>query len=134
MRLHFLIFAALAEVPFLPLPYAGKVADFARTLGVPTPSSLDRDAVGPLLAAVDRLWDERQIDPGRTRTRVGKLKPRAAATLQHVLELLDRPATRATSAADGRPTEQKGVPRAAVDPAAVGGAADAPPALSVAGS
>jgi polysaccharide pyruvyl transferase WcaK-like protein len=134
MRLHFLIFAALAEVPFLPLPYAGKVADFARTLGIPTPDSLDRAAVGPLLAAVDRLWDERLTDPGRTRSRVDKLRPRAAATLRHVLELLDRPSTRATSAADGRPTEQEGAQRAAVDPAGRGGAVDAAPALSVAGS
>jgi polysaccharide pyruvyl transferase CsaB len=134
MRLHFLIFAALAEVPFLPLPYAGKVADFARTLGIPTPGSLDRDAVGPLLAAVDRLWDERLTDPGRTRSRVDKLRPRAAATLRHVLELLDRPSTRAASAADGRPTEEEGAQRAAVDPAGRGGAVDAAPALSVAGS
>jgi polysaccharide pyruvyl transferase CsaB len=29
MRLHFLIFAALAGIPVLPLPYAGKVFDFA---------------------------------------------------------------------------------------------------------
>jgi polysaccharide pyruvyl transferase CsaB len=134
MRLHFLIFAALSEVPFLPLPYAGKVADFARTVGVPTPGSLDRDAVGPLLAAVDRLWDERLTDPGRTHNRVQKLKPRAEATLRHVLDLLSLASARATSAADGRTTEQEGVQRAAVDPAGRGGTVDVAPALSVAGS
>jgi polysaccharide pyruvyl transferase CsaB len=134
MRLHFLIFAALSEVPFLPLPYAGKVADFARTLGISTPGSLDRDSVGPLLAAVDRLWDERQADAGRVRSRIEKLKPRAAATLQHVLDLLPRPSTRvASAAAVGGSTEQEGVQRAAVDSAALRGAADAAPALSVAG-
>lgn len=37
MRLHFVIFAALTGVPVLPLPHAGKVFDFARRLGAPTP-------------------------------------------------------------------------------------------------
>jgi polysaccharide pyruvyl transferase CsaB len=133
MRLHFLIFAALSGVPFMPLPYAGKVADFARTLGISTPGSLDRDAVGPLLAAVDRLWDERQADAGRVRSRIEKLKPRSAATLQHVLDLLPRPA-RVMSAAGGRSIEQEGVVRAAIDPAGRGGLVDTAPALSVAGS
>jgi polysaccharide pyruvyl transferase WcaK-like protein len=137
MRLHFLVFAALSGVPFLPLPYAGKVADFARTLGIQTPGSLDRDAVGPLLAALDRLWDERLTDPGRTRARVEKLKPRSAAPLQHVLDLLSRPSSRpsprAASAADALVTEQEGVQRAAVEPARRSGAVDAAPALSVAG-
>jgi polysaccharide pyruvyl transferase CsaB len=134
MRLHFLIFAALSEVPFLPLPYASKVVDFARTLGIQTPGSLDRDAVGPLLAAVDRLWDERLSDPGRVRNRVEKLKPRAATTLQHVLDLLPGASTRTTSTTEHRSTEQEGVQRAAVDPAGRGGTVDAAPALSVAGS
>jgi polysaccharide pyruvyl transferase CsaB len=131
MRLHFLVFAALAEIPFLPLPYAGKVADFARAVGSPTPDTLDRDAVGPLLAAVDRLWDERLAYAGRARGRVEKLKPRAAATLQHVLDLLPPPA-RAASPAEGRSTEQEGVPHATAEPAARRGADDAAPALSVA--
>jgi polysaccharide pyruvyl transferase WcaK-like protein len=134
MRLHFLVFAALSGVPFLPLPYAGKVADFARTLGIQTPGSLDRDAVGPLLAALDRLWDERLTDPGRTRARVEKLKPRSAAPLQHVLDLLSRPSPRAASPADQLATQQEGAQRAAVDPAGRSGAVDAAPALSVAGS
>jgi polysaccharide pyruvyl transferase CsaB len=134
MRLHFLVFATLSEVPVLPLPYAGKVADFARALGIPTPGTLDRDAVGPLLATLDRIWDERLQHAGRARSRIEKLKPRAAATLQHVLELLSPPSARATSATDDRSTEQEGVQRAAVDPAGRRGPVDTAPALSVAGS
>jgi polysaccharide pyruvyl transferase WcaK-like protein len=133
MRLHFLIFAALSEVPFLPLPYAGKVADFARTVGIPTPDSLDRNAVGPLLSSVDRLWDERRLNAGRAQTRVEKLRPRAAAALQHVLDLLPRPSDRVATAAGDWSTEEEGVVRAAVDPAGRGGTVDAAPALSVAG-
>jgi polysaccharide pyruvyl transferase WcaK-like protein len=88
MRLHFLVFAALSGTPFLPLPYAGKVAEFARALGVETPASLDRDAVGPLLAALDRLWDERGEHAVRLRARLAELQPRSAAPLRHVLEVL----------------------------------------------
>jgi polysaccharide pyruvyl transferase WcaK-like protein len=78
MRLHFPVLAALSELPVLAPPYSGEVADFARTLGIPTPGSLDRDAVGPLLSAVDRLWDERLANAGRTPTRIEKLEPAPA--------------------------------------------------------
>ena len=37
MRLHFLIFAALRGVPFVALPYAGKVAGFLEDLKLPSP-------------------------------------------------------------------------------------------------
>ncbi|MGY1794589.1 polysaccharide pyruvyl transferase family protein [Geodermatophilus sp. SYSU D00525] len=133
MRLHFLVFAALSGVPFLPLPYAGKVADFARTLGVQSPGNLDRDAVGPLLAAVDRLWDEREADAGRVRARIERLKRRSAAPLRHVLDVLAGPSAPVASAIAGRSIEQEGVQRAAVDPAGRGGAVDVAPTLSVAG-
>ena len=58
MRLHFLIFAALAAVPFLPLPYAGKVFDFAQSAGAPPLTGVAQDHVGLLLAEVDRLWEQ----------------------------------------------------------------------------
>jgi polysaccharide pyruvyl transferase WcaK-like protein len=58
MRLHFVIFAALTGVPVLPLPYSGKVFDFARRLGAPALVGVAREQAGLLLAEVDRLWDE----------------------------------------------------------------------------
>ena len=64
MRLHFLIFAAMVGTPFLPLPYAGKVFDLAQRLGVPALRGVEREVEGPLLAEVDRLWDERDSAPG----------------------------------------------------------------------
>jgi polysaccharide pyruvyl transferase CsaB len=132
MRLHFLIFAAITGVPCLPLPYAGKVAELARSLGIPTPNSLDRDAVGPLLSTMDRLWDERHAYGDRVRVRIEKLKPRAAATLQNVLDLLPDPFVPETPAADGRSTDQAGAGRAPVDPPGRTAAADPFPALSTA--
>jgi polysaccharide pyruvyl transferase CsaB len=132
MRLHFLIFAALSGVPFLPLPYAGKVADFARTLGIETPGRLDRDAVGSLLAALDRLWDERQEDAGRVPARIERLKARSAAPLRHVLDVLAGPSTPVAPVIADASIEQEGVQCAAVDQAGRRGASDVAPALSAA--
>jgi polysaccharide pyruvyl transferase CsaB len=130
MRLHFLIFAANSGVPFVPLPYAGKVTEFARTVAIPTPGSLDWHAVGPLLAAIDQLWDERNQHGPRMRARVEKLKPRAAVTLQNVLDLLPQPMSRDVPVADEHDTEMWGVRRARLDPDGRGGADDAAAALS----
>jgi polysaccharide pyruvyl transferase WcaK-like protein len=58
MRLHFLIFAALARVPFMPLPYASKVADLVERLGLPERSAVPDESAGLFLADLDRLWDE----------------------------------------------------------------------------
>jgi polysaccharide pyruvyl transferase CsaB len=132
MRLHFLIFAAISGVPFMPLPYAAKVSEFARAVGLPTPGAPCRDAVGPLLSAIDRLWDEREEHGRGTRGRIERLKPRAAATLQNVLDVLSEASLQATPAASEYP-EQKGVRCAPVDAAGHSGTTDPAPALSAAG-
>jgi polysaccharide pyruvyl transferase CsaB len=133
MRLHFLIFAAISGVPFLPLPYAGKVTELARMLGTPMPDSLGRDAIGPLLAGLDQVWDERQQYGERLRGRLEKLKPRAASTLQHVLDLLPEPSSPQPAGGRQHPQE-KGVRDAPVDQAGHGGTTHPAPALSAAGS
>ncbi|WP_439941990.1 polysaccharide pyruvyl transferase family protein [Streptomyces sp. BBFR115] len=89
MRLHFLIFAAVSGLPVLPLPYAGKVFDFARRLGAPALVGVAREQVGLLLAEVDRLWDEfpqRRVDLG---SRVRELRELAAETCARCGALLD---------------------------------------------
>jgi polysaccharide pyruvyl transferase WcaK-like protein len=132
MRLHFLIFAAISGVPFLPLPYASKVSELARMLSTPMPASLGHDAVGPLLAAIDQVWDERQEYGSRLQGRLEKLKPRAAGTLQHVTDLLAHPSSR-PPARRGQQPQQQGVLHAPVDPSGRSEALDVAPALSVAG-
>jgi polysaccharide pyruvyl transferase CsaB len=77
MRLHFLIFAAMAGIPFLPLPYAGKVFDFAQRVGAPALCGVEREVEGPLLAEVDRLWDERDARSDATVRRVARLRDRS---------------------------------------------------------
>ncbi|MEV0156135.1 polysaccharide pyruvyl transferase family protein [Micromonospora sp. NPDC050686] len=80
MRLHFLIFAAMVGTPFLPLPYAGKVFDLAQRLGVPALKGVEREVEGPLLAEVDRLWDEREARAAATARRVAEVCEQARGT------------------------------------------------------
>jgi polysaccharide pyruvyl transferase WcaK-like protein len=87
MRLHFLIFAAIARVPFIPLPYADKVAGFLADLDLPARTLREQHA-GPLLASIDRCWDERrQIGP-KLDERMPGLQGRARETMRVVGELL----------------------------------------------
>ncbi|MGW0465488.1 polysaccharide pyruvyl transferase family protein [Streptomyces sp. NPDC003027] len=94
MRLHFLIFAALAQIPLLPLPYAGKVFDFAQQIGAPALRGVVRENAGLLLAEVDRLWDERPARAAHTAARTAAMRLRAAQTADLLLAYLDRTAPR----------------------------------------
>jgi polysaccharide pyruvyl transferase WcaK-like protein len=87
MRLHFLLFAATAAVPLLALPYASKVAGLLDALGLAAPSRLQRHA-GPLLAALDRLWDSRDEQRSALRERVPVLQERARRTTELAMGVL----------------------------------------------
>ena len=89
MRLHFLIFAALAAVPLLALPYASKVTGFLEALGLPAPSSLQQNS-GPLLAALDDLWETRDGIRDALRRRVPELQERARHTSSIAVGLLNQ--------------------------------------------
>ncbi|OSZ57400.1 polysaccharide pyruvyl transferase [Streptomyces pharetrae CZA14] len=89
MRLHFLIFAALSGLPVLPLPYSGKVFDFARRLGAPALVGVAREQAGLLLAEVDRLWDEFPQRRGDFEERVRRLRGRAGETCTRLGAVLD---------------------------------------------
>jgi polysaccharide pyruvyl transferase CsaB len=79
MRLHFLVFAALARVPFIALPYAGKVAGFLEDLGQPA-RTLQETHAGLLLASIDRAWDLRRELRETLEARVPGLQGRARQT------------------------------------------------------
>ncbi|SCG45538.1 polysaccharide pyruvyl transferase family protein [Micromonospora humi] len=99
MRLHFLIFAAMMNTPFLPLPYAGKVFDLAQRLGVPALRGMEREVEGPLLAEVDRLWDERAARADETARRVAEVCDQARGTSQVTRSVLDSIRARALTPA-----------------------------------
>ncbi|MEU5366460.1 polysaccharide pyruvyl transferase family protein [Streptomyces sp. NPDC005925] len=89
MRLHFVIFASLAGLPVLPLPYSGKVFDFARRTGAPALVGVAREQAGLLLAEVDRLWDEFPQRREALRVRVQELRATATETCVRCGNLLD---------------------------------------------
>jgi polysaccharide pyruvyl transferase WcaK-like protein len=90
MRLHFVIFAACAGVPVLPLPYAGKVFDFAQRVGAPALTGVARSEAGPLLAELDRLWDERAENTQQLRQRILVLRERARETCKRFRALVEK--------------------------------------------
>ncbi|MGN9758224.1 polysaccharide pyruvyl transferase family protein [Streptomyces sp. SD31] len=89
MRLHVVIFAALSGLPVLPLPYSGKVFDFARRTGAPALVGVAREQAGLLLAEVDRLWDEFPRRQEDMKARVQGLRTLARETCARCGALLD---------------------------------------------
>jgi polysaccharide pyruvyl transferase CsaB len=90
MRLHLLMFAAVAGVPLMPLPYAAKVEDFVASISAPSPRGMDCSA-GTLLAAVDRVWDLRHEAAALSRPHVERLRERARRTLDIAASCLRPP-------------------------------------------
>jgi polysaccharide pyruvyl transferase WcaK-like protein len=87
MRLHFLIFAALQRVPFVPLPYAPKVAAFVEEFGV-NPTQLDKLNAGQLIALIDRAWDERDAMREKIAQALPALQARARENNEIAIQLL----------------------------------------------
>ncbi len=87
MRLHFLIFAALANVPFVALPYASKVTGLIEDLQMEMPPLRDVNT-GRLIAAIDRSWDHRHTIRKKIQKALPALQERAGRTNQLLLELL----------------------------------------------
>ena len=87
MRLHFLLFAAIHHVPFVPLPYASKVTGLLADLEMPMPSIGELN-VGKLCALLDRTWDLRKEARKHLEQKVPLLQERAKHTNQILCALL----------------------------------------------
>jgi polysaccharide pyruvyl transferase CsaB len=88
MRLHFLIFAALRGVPFVALPYAGKVSGFLEDLKLPTPP-LHLVNPGRLCAHLDQSWDNRRELRSTLLKSVPALQERSRQTIKIALQVLE---------------------------------------------
>lgn len=88
MRLHFLMFAALRSVPFVALPYAGKVGGFLEDLKLPAPP-LQLVNPGRLIAHIDDSWDNRRALRAVLAKSVPPLQERARETMKLLLRVLD---------------------------------------------
>lgn len=87
MRLHFLIFAGIQNVPFVALPYATKVSGFLSDLDMPMPP-ITAVNVGKLCAFIDRSWDLRRQIRERLEEKIPALQERAKRTNAILCELL----------------------------------------------
>jgi polysaccharide pyruvyl transferase CsaB len=87
MRLHFLIFASLQNVPFAALPYAPKVAGFLEDLGLEMPP-LKQVSAGQLIAYIDQGWDRRRQLQARIGRALPALRERALASNEIATRLL----------------------------------------------
>ncbi|MBI4549885.1 MAG: polysaccharide pyruvyl transferase family protein [Candidatus Omnitrophica bacterium] len=88
MRLHFLIFAAIHHLPFIPLPYAPKVSGFLADLGMPMPPVQEINA-GKMCAYLDRSWDSREEVKEQLRKTMPPLQERARQTNVILCDLLN---------------------------------------------
>ncbi len=89
MRLHFLMFAALQRVPFVALPYAGKVVGFLEDLEMATPPLKGLNA-GQLIAHIDRSWDLRHDTRARIDRALPGLQARARETHNIAVRVLNK--------------------------------------------
>jgi polysaccharide pyruvyl transferase WcaK-like protein len=89
MRLHFLIFASLQNVPFVALPYAPKVGGFLVDVHVEMPP-LQQVSAGRLIAHIDHAWDRRRMLRARIRRALPALRERALETNDIAVRLLSQ--------------------------------------------
>jgi polysaccharide pyruvyl transferase CsaB len=89
MRLHFLIFAALRGVPFVALPYAGKVSGLLEDLKIPTPPYKLVNP-GRLIAHLDDAWDRKRQMKLNLQKSVPALQKRSQETHRILLELINK--------------------------------------------
>lgn len=87
MRLHFLIFASLQHVPFIPLPYASKVESLLQDLDMPLPQIKEWDT-GKLCALIDRAWDNRSNMKKKMEEKIKELQDKSKKTKDILIEFL----------------------------------------------
>lgn len=87
MRLHFLIFAALQNVPFVSLPYAAKVMGFLDSMDLQMPP-IHKVGSGRLAAHIDYSWDQQDFLRNKISQKLPALKEKASETNQHLMRLL----------------------------------------------
>jgi len=87
MRLHVLIFSALRGVPFVALPYAGKVEGFLEAFEMSMPGVHEVRA-GQLIARIDEAWDYRHELKQKIAAHLPEMQEKARIPNRLAVELL----------------------------------------------
>lgn len=87
MRLHSLIFAAGAGVPFVPIAYDPKVASFASEMGAAAVKIGQRD-IGALAEAIQRAWRNREDTAKALAAKSAELRRSALLPAEAAAELI----------------------------------------------
>lgn len=87
MRLHFLIFAALQEVPFVALSYSPKVEALLNDFEIDIPP-IHLVNSGRLIAHIDRSWDQYNDIKRKIRRIVPDIKTRSLKTSRLAIDFL----------------------------------------------
>lgn len=88
MRLHFLLFAALQNIPFVALPYASKVGGFLDDLDMRMPP-IHLVNAGRLIAHIDYCWDIQDKLRKQIQDNLKAMKERARQTNNILLQTLN---------------------------------------------
>lgn len=89
MRLHFLIFAALQNVPFVALPYASKVKGLLGDLSLEMPP-IELVNAGRLIAHLDHSWDLQDQQRSQIKDKLPAIQERSKRSNTLLLELLHK--------------------------------------------
>ena len=89
MRLHFLIFSAIMDIPFVALPYSPKVAGFLEDLRMEMPP-INLVNEGRLIAYIDKSWDQRRELQLQIKSILPMLQKRAMQNNAILMDLISR--------------------------------------------
>lgn len=93
MRLHFLIFAALRNIPFVALPYSPKVNGFLEDLDIKMPP-INLVNAGRLIAHIDYFWDNMEEVRAKVSGSLPELQRRARQNNEIAVGLLQASAAK----------------------------------------
>lgn len=88
MRLHFLLFSALQNVPFVALPYASKVKGLLDDLEIKAPP-INLVNPGRLISHIDYSWDQQDQIRSQIQEKLPSIKERSKESNKILLNLLN---------------------------------------------
>lgn len=84
MRMHFLIFAAMMNVPIISISRAAKVDSFLNSLGMEAAGTVEDVSAQKLMSSIDRAFQESDAIKESMRVGIENLQARANATFEHL--------------------------------------------------